>query len=200
MATPADGEVSAPEGAPPLPFGPDGPPLGFLLASVGFATMSAFRASLEPFDVHPRHFALLRALAAVEGRSQQDVAAMLHIPPSRMVSLVDDLERRGLVERRRNPRDRRTRSLALTAAGRRLLVSLFESAARHEERLFGGLSTTERSRLRALLAKVAAQMGLAPGEHPGMAHDEGRAAVRATCGTRGRPLGAVADTVVRPPG
>ncbi|MBA3277387.1 MAG: MarR family transcriptional regulator, partial [Geodermatophilaceae bacterium] len=73
--------------------------------------MTAFRAALAPYGIHPRKFAVLRALSSAAGQSQQQLSQALHIPASRLVALVDDLEERGLLERRRRPSDRRTRFL-----------------------------------------------------------------------------------------
>ena len=150
---------------------PDGPPLGFLLSSVGFGTAHRFRSTLEPFGVNPRQFAVLRAVAGDEGVSQQACGVALHVAPSRMVALVDELEERGLIERRVNPADRRARSLHVTPAGRRLLGQAFEAIGRNEATVFGPLSDSDRAELRRLLLQVAANLGLAPGIHPGMGMD-----------------------------
>ena len=88
----------------------------------------AFREILAPLELEPREFALLRAVAAAEGQSQQAIGERLQIPPSRMVAFVDALEERSLLERRHNPHDRRTRELHLTDAGRELLERAFALA------------------------------------------------------------------------
>ena len=92
--------------------------VGFAVSSIGNAVAKRFRATLAPLELEPREFALLRAVAAAEGQSQQAIGESLQIPPSRMVAFVDALERRALLERRHNPDDRRTRELYLTRDGR----------------------------------------------------------------------------------
>src|SRR5260370_40488319 len=87
--------------------------VGFTVSTVGYAVSRRFREILAPLKLEPREFALLRAVSASEGESQQVIGGRLKIPPSRMVAFVDALEARGLLERRLNPDDRRTRELHL---------------------------------------------------------------------------------------
>jgi DNA-binding MarR family transcriptional regulator len=143
--------------------------VGFLLSKLGFHSAGRFAASLEPLGIGPQHFALLRYIAAFEGRSQQALGEALEIPPSRMVALVDDIEQRALVERRRNPADRRAHALFLTTKGRKLLLDAIRVAAAHEEQLLADLSQKERDALRGLLQKVARGQDLPIGVHPSLA-------------------------------
>src|SRR5256885_17238197 len=104
-----------------VPLSPAAQSVGFTLSSLGYAVSRRFSQTLAPLQLEPREFALLRAVRAAEGQTQQAIAAALRIPASRMVAVVDALERRGLLERRHNPRDRRARELHLTASGDELL-------------------------------------------------------------------------------
>jgi DNA-binding MarR family transcriptional regulator len=139
--------------------------VGFSLSSIGYAVSRRFRETLAPLELEPREFALLRAVAAVEGRSQQALGDALMIPPSRMVAFVDALEQRGLLERRRNPQDRRTHAVHLTAAGGELLARAFTLAAALEGELCADLGESEREQLLGLLARVGERMDLPPGVH-----------------------------------
>jgi DNA-binding MarR family transcriptional regulator len=103
--------------------------VGFKLSSIGYAVSRLFRQTLAPLGLEPREFAILRVVGAAEGLSQQAAGERLQIPPSRMVAFVDALEAGMLLERRHNPRDRRTRTLYLTEEGRDLLGRAFELAA-----------------------------------------------------------------------
>src|SRR4051794_41563394 len=94
---------------PRSPFAAGGPPLGFLLASVGFGTGYRFREVIAPTGMQPREFAVLRQVAIDEGISQQACGHALKVAPSQMVALVDSLEDKGLVQRRPDPADRRGR-------------------------------------------------------------------------------------------
>jgi len=77
-----------------------------LLIQLGYHAARRLNARLEPLGLEPRHYGVLRAIAAREGATQQAVGSRLDLAPPRMVALIDDLEKRGLVERRRNPSDR----------------------------------------------------------------------------------------------
>lgn len=130
--------------------------VAFMLARAGFRSVRGLRERLEPFGIDPRQFALLNQIAIREGVTQQAIADAIWIPKSRMVALVDDLERRGLVERRAS--DRRAYALHLTDAGRALLRETRRAAVEHDAALTEGLSEEERETLLALLTKLA--------EHP----------------------------------
>lgn len=146
--------------------------VGFLLSQLGAANAKRFREVLEPVGLEPRQFAVLRHLAQVEGNSQQALADRLTIPPSRMVALVDELEERGLVERRPNPEDRRARALFLTEAGRELLGRAMTLGMAHEAALCSVLGPGERDRLIDALQRIAGSQGLTPGVHPELATGE----------------------------
>lgn len=151
----------------------DAPPfrtVGFNLSSLGYAVSRRFRETLAPLRLEPREFALLRAVAAAEGQSQQAIGESLQIPASRMVAFVDALEARGLLERRANPRDRRARALHLTADGSDLLSQAMSSAIGLERELCVDLSASERERLLDLLARVGVQLGVRPGSHSSNVH------------------------------
>lgn len=146
------------------------PAVGFVLSSTGYAIARRFREALAPLELEPREFALLRAVGAAEGQSQQAIGERLGIAASRMVAFVDALERRALLERRPKPGDRRTRALHLTRAGRELLGRAFVVAAELERHLCGRLSDGEREQLLDLLGRVGSQLGLGWGPASTHAH------------------------------
>ncbi|HEY4452012.1 MAG TPA: MarR family winged helix-turn-helix transcriptional regulator [Solirubrobacteraceae bacterium] len=139
--------------------------VGFAISTIGYAVSRRFHGVLVPLELEPREFALLRAVGAAEGQSQQATGERLQIPSSRMVAFVDALEARSLIERRHNPEDRRTHALHLTPAGHELLGRAFAVAVDYEQRLCADLSAGEREQLLTLLQRVGAQLGLAPGVH-----------------------------------
>ncbi len=87
--------------------------------------------------------------------------------PSRMVAIVDELEARGLVERRANPDDRRVYALFLTQAGEKALKEIGRINGEHQAALCAALEPAEREQLAQLLQRIANQQGLRPGVHPG---------------------------------
>ena len=138
--------------------------VAFNLSSLGYAVRRGFEETVAPFELHPRSYGLLRAVGLQEGQSQQAIADGLQIPSSRMVAVVDDLEDRGLIERRAHPSDRRVRALYLTDAGRKLLSDVSERAMAYERTVTAPLTDQEREQLLALLNRIARGMGI------GLAH------------------------------
>ena len=65
--------------------------VAFLLSSLGYAISRRFHEVLGPLKLEPGEFALLRAVAANEGEAQNALAERLHISPSWMVAIVDQL-------------------------------------------------------------------------------------------------------------
>lgn len=137
--------------------------VAFMLSSLGYAISRRFKQTLEPFDLEPREFALLRSVSFAEGRSQHALGDRLQIPPSRMVAIVDELEQRGLVERRANPDDRRVRLLHLTDNGRGLLQQAFAEAVDYEQQISAPLTAEEQRQLLDFLERIAGAIGIDPG-------------------------------------
>jgi DNA-binding MarR family transcriptional regulator len=150
---------------------PDGqrPSFGaaFLLAQLGAHATARYAERVATLDLSPAHTGALRRIAVEPGQSQQALAGQLGVVPSKIVSLVDDLESRDLLERRRNPADRRNYQLHLTEQGGKALAQIREIAQAHERDITSGLTAEEHQELIALLNKVAQQQGLTQGVHPG---------------------------------
>jgi hypothetical protein len=89
------------------------------------------------------------------------------MPPNRLVAVLDELEGRGLIERRDNPADRRSNALHMTGAGREALARIGQIAREHQDALCAALDESERARLGDYLARIAAEQGLKAGVHPG---------------------------------
>lgn len=142
--------------------------LAFLLSQVGIYASKRFAERIAAIGLQPPLFRVLNLVDAEEGKSQQAIAAGIEIPPSRMVALVDELERGGLVERRPEPKDRRVRALFLTAEGRRCLARGRKIAQQHEEELTKGMKAADRKLLVALLQKIVDEQAIGRGVHPGL--------------------------------
>jgi DNA-binding MarR family transcriptional regulator len=108
-------------------------------------------AAEMPKGLHPRLFGLLTALLEVGPLSQQQLAEKMRVNRSLVVGIADDLERRGWLERRRDPADRRSYKLHVTEAGRRARDEMAPQVARANDRMVERLSADERVRLNALL-------------------------------------------------
>jgi DNA-binding MarR family transcriptional regulator len=128
---------------------------GYLLARLGEASRRRFHKALEPEGLHPRHFGVMTMVAAHPGMSQHELHAKTAIDPSSMVAVIDELEARGLAERRLDPNDRRTRMIFLTARGEQTLERVRGLAAQLQREFFGTLAAEELRTLHALLRKLA---------------------------------------------
>ena len=142
--------------------------LAFLLSQVGIHASRRFAERIAAVDLNPPLFRILNLVYAREGQSQQAIGAAIEVPASRMVALVDELEQRGLVERRPDPKDRRIRALFLTAKGRKTLTRGREIAKQHEKDLTEGMAPADRKRLVDLLQKIVDQQAIGSGVHPGL--------------------------------
>jgi DNA-binding MarR family transcriptional regulator len=155
-------ETSDPAAAPQPESG-----VAFLLVQLGLHLGRVFGERLKPLGLEQRHAGMLIRLAENNGRSQQAIAELMRINPTRMVFLTDELEELGLVERRRNPADRRSHALYLTEAGTAMLARVREVAAAHEADVTASLSGAEREQLVAILQHLARDQGLSGHALPG---------------------------------
>lgn len=99
-----------------------------------------------------KEFALLSVIAAEPGRSQRRLGEVLLIDRTTIVSLVDGLERAGLVARERAAQDRRMIAVRPTAEGERVLAAATADVAAAEEEFLAPLPEAERETLRTALA------------------------------------------------
>ncbi len=136
-----------------------------MLSSLGYTISRGFHQILAPLSLEPGEFALLRAVSANEGESQNALAERLHISPSWMVAIVDELEGRGLLARMPHARDRRVRNLHLTTKGAKLLRQAEQQAQRFDAKVTNSLSERELGQLLDLLDRVATELELEPGAH-----------------------------------
>ncbi len=141
----------------------------FLLAQVGARASALFASRLQELELVPAHAGALRTIAGNAGISQQALAALLGMVPSRLVAVLDELEKRGFVERRNDPEDRRVYAIHLTDKGGKAMADIGRVARAHDDAICAPLSDKERELLRSLLARIADDQKLTPGVHPGFA-------------------------------
>jgi DNA-binding MarR family transcriptional regulator len=109
----------------------------------------------EQVDLTPSRHRLLRVVAREpEPQRQTALAAALDVVPRSVTSLVDDLERAGLVERRPDPTDRRATLVAATDEGRAVLAEADRQRRRHAEQLLARLEPAEQTELLQLLHRL----------------------------------------------
>jgi DNA-binding MarR family transcriptional regulator len=115
---------------------------------------TAMNDALRPLGLNTRHLGVLALLTARGPLSQRDIIDLLDMDKSVLVYVLDELERRALVERRRAEHDRRLHAVHLTAEGREQLTAIGTVTGRVNEHLLSPISPAERRQLNALLWKL----------------------------------------------
>lgn len=136
--------------------------LGDLENQVGFvlrlAQVSVFKhliAALEPFDLRLTDYSALLVIAANPELKQQSLGEALWIQRPNLVSIMDGLERRGLVKRGSAPGDRRSYALTLTPEGSALLAKANAAQARHEADIDAALGPIDKAAFLGALTRLA---------------------------------------------
>jgi len=127
--------------------------IGYQLRLAQLAVFRDFERTVGDLGVSPGRVGVLVLVNGNAGITQSRLAEAVGLDRSTLVPVLDDLERRGLVERRRGA-DRRTNGLWLTLSGKRLLASVKRRILAHERRMVSGMSDRERDQLVALLTKL----------------------------------------------
>ncbi|MDE1919970.1 MAG: MarR family transcriptional regulator [Candidatus Omnitrophica bacterium] len=141
--------------------------IAFLLSQIGAHVAYKFAEKIRPLGLSPAHGGIIRFLGRSGGISQKKLCTGLAILPSRLVVLMDELEEKKIVERRKDPKDRRNYALYLTKKGAHLLGGLKKIAGEHGDQVCKGLKKSEQKILGEILSKIIEAQGLTPGIHPG---------------------------------
>jgi DNA-binding MarR family transcriptional regulator len=128
----------------------------FLLKRLGFAVKDRVHEGYEAAGASPYHLTVLAVLDEGARETQATIADALGYDRSYLVGLLDDLEKRDLIERKRDPADRRRHIVRLTPAGKKTLAWLRGLQASIDDDFFAPLSAKERATLHSLLHKLAA--------------------------------------------
>jgi MarR family transcriptional regulator, lower aerobic nicotinate degradation pathway regulator len=129
----------------------------FLLKRLGFKVKDRSAAAYEQAGLHPYHHAVLAVLDEGTRETQGAIADALAYDRGQLVGLLDELEERNLVERRRDPADRRRHTVRLTPDGKRALAKLRALARQLEDDFLASLDEDDRAQLHGLLRRLAAQ-------------------------------------------
>ncbi|WP_344466709.1 MarR family winged helix-turn-helix transcriptional regulator [Kitasatospora kazusensis] len=134
--------------------------LAFRLGTVGAVVTTRFTELVEGRGLKPKHLGLLATLSAGAASSQLELARVMGVAPSLVVSLADQLEGMGALQRVRDPADRRRQALVLTDAGRALLAECAALAHGLDDELTASLAPAEREALGRALGVLAREAGL----------------------------------------
>ena len=129
----------------------------FLLKRLGMAAKERSFAGYEELGLHPYHHAILAVLDEGARETQGAIADALGYDKGQLVGLLDELENAGLIERRRDPADRRRQIVRMTPAGRKTLERFRRLSQRLEDEFLASLDDRARHQLHALLLRLAEQ-------------------------------------------
>jgi len=129
---------------------------GFLLARLGMDVKAKAIARVEQAGYELYDYSVLAILAEGDRETQSAIADALGLDPSRLVALLDSLEKRGLVIRQRDPHDRRRHVISITADGKRTHAQLRELTREVEAQFFAPLDPDSRKLFHALLMQLIA--------------------------------------------
>lgn len=127
-----------------------------LMIKLGRITMHRFTEALEPFGIRPRHVAALIELRDRGELTQQFLCGQLHLDPTNLVAILNELEQRGYATRRRDPEDRRRHLVEVSKKGIAVIEKVSEVMDGVEAEL---LEPSEREQLEGLLTSIWERSG-----------------------------------------
>jgi len=129
--------------------------LGALFAQITRRLIDAERPLLAARGLSMWDYIVLSELARRPAGTQLALAEAIGYDKTRLIALLDDLEHRGLIERKPDPVDRRARTVQLTPRGDELRTSARNDIRAMEDGLLSKLSVAEQNTLRSVLPKLA---------------------------------------------
>src|SRR6476619_389025 len=130
-----------------------------LMIKLGRITMHRFTEALEPFGIRPRQLAALIELRDHGELTQQTLCGHLHLDPTNLVAILNELEQHGYATRRRDPEDRRRHLVEVSNKGIAVIEKVSEVMDGVEEDLLEGLEPAEREQLKGLLTSIWERSG-----------------------------------------
>ncbi len=131
--------------------------LGFHVRLAQIAIYRDFAAAITEVDLTQKQFAVMQIVAANPGPSQIDIANLLDMDRASMMAIIDRLQNRRLIERRRSKDDRRRQELYLTEEGQALLARARDLVADHEKKFTSRFSGSELKALFLALRRLHRQ-------------------------------------------
>src|SRR3954449_9924465 len=125
-----------------------------LMIKLGRITLHRFREALEPFGIRPRHVAALIELRDRGELTQQSLCGQLHLDPTNLVAILNDLEQRGYATRRRDPEDRRRHLVQVSKKGLAVIEKVSAVMDGVQDELLGDLEPAELRELEVLLTSI----------------------------------------------
>ena len=130
-----------------------------LMIKLGRITTHRFSEALEPFGIRPRHLAALIELRDSGQVTQQSLCGALHLDPTNLVAILNEVEERGYARRTRDPADRRRHIVEVTKKGLAVIDKVSEVMDAVEAQMLEGFEPGEREQLELLLTSIWERSG-----------------------------------------
>ena len=130
-----------------------------LMIKLGRITMHRFTEALAPFGIRPRHVAALIEIRDRGELTQQSLCGQLHLDPTNLVAILNELEQRGYAIRRRDPEDRRRHLVEISRKGIAVLERVSEVMDGVDRDLLAGLEPADRAQAERLLTSMWERSG-----------------------------------------
>ena len=130
-----------------------------LMIKLGRITMHRFTEALEPYGIRPRHVAALIELRDSGELTQQSLCGQLHLDPTNLVAILNELEQRGYATRRRDPEDRRRHLVEVSKKGLAVIERVSEVMDGVEAELLEDLEPAQRDQFEQLLTLIWERSG-----------------------------------------
>ena len=130
-----------------------------LMIKLGRITMHRFTEALAPYGLRPRHLAALIELRDHGELSQQSLCGRLHVDPTNLVEILNELEDKGYASRRRDPEDRRRHRVEVSKKGLAVIDKVGAAMDGVEDELLGDIEPDDRAELERLLVSIWERAG-----------------------------------------
>lgn len=131
-----------------LPF------IGFLISKAAQSLVESVDTDMEEIGITSKHYGIMLLLSRQDGLPQATIGEKLRIDRTTMVKLVDKLEEMSLVERHRDPNDRRAYALSLSEQGHHILPEISQRVIELEKSSLSKLEKVEIQELFRILLKL----------------------------------------------
>ena len=125
-----------------------------LMIKLGRITMHRFTEALAPYGLRPRHLAALIELRDHGELSQQSLCGRLHVDPTNLVEILNELEEHGYATRRRDPEDRRRHRVEVSKKGLAVIEKVGATMDGVEDELLADFEPADRAELERLLLSI----------------------------------------------
>lgn len=130
--------------------------LGLAFGLIGMLNRQLYARAIEALGINDQQLFILVALENLGPQVQAHLSQPLNIDKATMVGLINELEAKGLVQRQPHPSDRRAVLVALTEAGRKMMLQGFELSDQYTKKFFAGVSQQDQATLHKILKQLAA--------------------------------------------